>query len=106
MSLNIIYEMKERQGLSYSTIHSTLSSIVHFIEINNVSIHKRKLNKFKGENIAKFEYRSCTHEEINTILSWINGESKSICIAYGFNRKRVGATRSIITKTLDAVKYQ
>ena len=58
--------MKEKQGLSgTSTIHSTLASIVHFFEINDVSIKKRKLNKFKGENIAKYE-------EINTILSGID----------------------------------
>ncbi len=69
--------MKEKQRLSYSTIHSTLASIVHFFEINDVSINKRKLNKFKGENIAKFEYRSYTHEEINTILLWIYERAKA-----------------------------
>ena len=98
--LDIIYEMKEKQGLSYSTIHSTLSSIVHFFEINDVSINKRNLNKFEGENIAKFEYRSYTHEEINTILSWINGRAKASVLLMASTERRVGALPDIILKHL------
>ena len=92
--------MKEKQDLSYSTIHSTLASIVHFFEINDVSIHKRNLNKFKGENIAKFEYRSYTHEEINAILSWNNGRAKASVLLMASTGMRVGALPDIILKHL------
>jgi len=98
--LDIIYEMKEKQGLSYSTIHSTLASIVHFFEINDVSINKRKLNKFKGENIAKFEYRSYTHEEINTILSWVDERAKASVLLMASTGLRVGALPDIKLKHL------
>ncbi len=98
--LDIIYEMKEKQGLSYSTIHSTLASIVHFFEINDVSINKRKLNKFKGENIAKFEYRSYTHEEINTILSWVDERGKASVLLMASTGMRVGALPDIKLKHL------
>ena len=97
---DIIYEMKEKQGLAYSTIHSTLASIVHFFEINDVSINKRKLNKFKGENIAKFEYRSYTHEEINTILSWIDERGKASVLLMASTGMRVGALPQIKLKHL------
>ena len=92
--------MKEKQGLSYSTIHSTLASIVHFFEINDVSINKRKLNKFKGENIAKFEYRSYTHEEINTILSWVDERGKASVLLMASTGMRVGALPDIKLKHL------
>ena len=92
--------MKEKQGLSYSTIHSTLASIVHFFEINGVSINKRKLNKFKGENIAKFEYRSYTHEEINTILSWVDERGKASVLLMASTGMRVGALPDIKLKHL------
>jgi integrase len=92
--------MKEKEGLSYSTIHSTLASIVHFFEINDVSINKRKLNKFKGENIAKFEYRSYTHEEINTILSWVDERAKASVLLMASTGMRVGALPDIKLKHL------
>ena len=92
--------MKEKQGLSYSTIHSTLASIVHFFEINDVSINKRKLNKFKGENIAKFKNRSYTHEEINTILSWVDEREKASVLLMASTGMRVGALPNIKLKHL------
>lgn len=98
--LDIIYDMKEKQRLSYSTIHSTLASIVHFFEINDVSINKRKLNKLKGENIAKFEYRSYTHEEINTILSWGDERTKASVLLMASTGMRVGALPDIKLKHL------
>jgi integrase len=92
--------MKEKQGLSYSTIHSTLASIIHFFEINDVSINNRKLNKLKGENIAKFEYRSYTHEEIDTILSWVDERAKASVLLMASTGMRVGALPGIKLKHL------
>jgi|tagenome__1003787_1003787.scaffolds.fasta_scaffold20979550_2 hypothetical protein len=46
-----------------------MTSIIHFFEINDVLVNKKKLEKFKGNNIAKYEYRQYTTEEIQKLLS-------------------------------------
>lgn len=54
----MIFDMKEKQGFSYSSIHAVLAAVTHFFEMNDVVINKKKISTFKGENIAKFEYKS------------------------------------------------
>jgi hypothetical protein len=54
--INII--TKDMKNLSYSSIHVFLAAITHFFEITDILLNKKKLHRFKGENVSKFEYRT------------------------------------------------
>ncbi len=98
--IDVIYDMKDKQGLSYSSVHATVAAITHFFEINDVTINKRKLNKFMGENIAKFEYRSYTHEEISTVLKGLDERGRASTLLMASTGMRVGALPDIKLKHL------
>ena len=55
--------MREKK-LSYATIHSRLAAMSSFLEINDVSINKKKIRKFMGENIRTVKDEAYTHEDL------------------------------------------
>ena len=67
--LGITDEIKHTLNLSYATVALAMTSIIHFFEMNDVLVNKKRLEKFKGDNVAKFEYRSYTTEEISKLIS-------------------------------------
>lgn len=69
--LGILEEMKDAE-LSFSSINLAITAISHFFDINDVIINKKKIGRFKGENINKFEYRAYTTDEISTLLTSLN----------------------------------
>jgi hypothetical protein len=57
--------------LFFSTLHThspLLVSFIHFFEIDNVILNKKKKNKFKGERVYMFGYRLYSIGEISAIL--------------------------------------
>ncbi|MGE0690908.1 MAG: hypothetical protein AB7O87_09975 [Candidatus Nitrosocosmicus sp.] len=98
--IDIIYEMKEKRNLSYSTIHNFVTIMIHFFEINDVTINRKKLKKFKGEHVAKYEYRSYTHEEISNLLSSMDERGKTTVLLMSSTGMRVGALTEIKLKHL------
>jgi len=65
------------------------SGKTHFFEINDVTINKHKLNRFMGENIEKFEYRSYTHEEITTVLIGLDERGRATTLLIASTEMRV-----------------
>lgn len=98
--IEILYDMKERRKLSYATISTFLSVITHFFQINDVMINAKKLKKFRGENVAKFEYKSYTHEEIGQLLSLMDERGKAAVLLMASSGMRVGALPEIKLKHL------
>ena len=45
-----------------------LAALYHFFSINDISINRKKLSKFIGEQENKYEYRSYTHDEVSRLL--------------------------------------
>ncbi|MGN6629237.1 MAG: hypothetical protein ACTHKJ_05090, partial [Candidatus Nitrosocosmicus sp.] len=78
--ISIITHMQNEQNLSYASINLFLAAIQHFFEINDIVLNKRKMNQFKGSNIAKYEYRSYTHEEIGKLLSICDERMKAVVL--------------------------
>lgn len=98
--IDILYNMKEKQHLSYSTIQVFLAVIMHFFEINDINLNRRKLSKFKGDNVAKFEYRSYTHEEIQELISTMDERGKASVLLMAATGMRIGALPEIKLKHL------
>ncbi len=89
--IDCIYDMKEKQGLSYSTLNVFVAAVLHFFEINDVVLNRRKIKKFRGDNVNKYEYKSYTHEEINSIVSLLDERGKAAVLLMASTGMRVGA---------------
>jgi|tagenome__1003787_1003787.scaffolds.fasta_scaffold20983234_8 integrase len=98
----IIY-MKDTLDLSFSTINTFTASVFHFFEINDVILNKRKINKFKGEYVTKFEFRSYSIEEISNLLSVCDERGKVAVLLMASTGMRVGALPDIKLKHLKRV---
>lgn len=98
--IQIITEMKDVHELSYSSIHVFLAAALHFFEINDIILNKRKLKKFKGENVSKYEYRSYTHEEISKLLEVSDERSRVSILLMASTGMRVGALADLKLKHL------
>lgn len=92
--------MRETLELSFSTIHTFTSAVIHFFEINDVALNKRKINKFRGENVAKFEYRGYSTTEIASLLSVCDERGKAAVLMMASTGMRVGALPEIKLKHL------
>ncbi|MGN6629946.1 MAG: hypothetical protein ACTHKJ_08775 [Candidatus Nitrosocosmicus sp.] len=97
--LGIVEEMRVAE-LSYSSINLAVIAICHFFEINDVSINKKKISRFKGENINKFEYRAYTHEEIAKLLAALNERDRAAILLMASTGMRVGALPDLKIKHL------
>jgi integrase len=56
------------RGLSYGYINLVMCSIIHFFEMNDVLLNKRKISKFMGEHKKMNKDRAYTHEEIKLLV--------------------------------------
>jgi integrase len=98
--ISIITHMQNEQHLSYASINLFLAAVQHFLEINDIVINKRKMNRFKGSNIAKYEYRSYTHEEIGKLLSGCDERMKAAVLLMASTGMRIGALPELKLKHL------
>lgn len=98
--IDIIYDIKEKQGLSYSTVQNFLAVMIHFFEINDVTLNRRKLNRFKGEHVDKYEYRGYTHDEIRDLIKTMDERGKAAVLLMASSGMRVGALPTIKLKHL------
>ncbi len=78
-------------GLAYSTALVHLAALYHFFSINDITINRKKLSKFVGEQENKYEYRSYTHDEISRLLSLCDERGKVIVLLMASTGMRVGA---------------
>jgi integrase len=96
----IVDEMKSVLHLSYASVNLVIVAITHFFEINDVLINKKKIQRFKGDNISKYEYRSYTTEEINNLLSVCDDRGKAAVLLMASTGLRVGALPDLKIKHL------
>ena len=72
--------------LSYNSISTRLNAISHFYDMNDVSLNKKKIKMFKGENTRKIVDRTYTNEEIKKILDVSDLRAKYIVLLMGIIR--------------------
>jgi integrase len=101
--IETIVHMKETLCLSFSTINTFTASVFHFFEMNDVILNKRKINKFKGEDETKVEFRSYSTEEISKLLSVCDKRGKVEVLLMASTGMRVGALPEIMLKHLKRV---
>jgi len=89
----IIQQLIEMKGenFSYSTLSVHMAALYHFLSINDITLNRKKLSKFVGEQENKYEYRGYTHDEISNLLSLCDGRGKVIVLLMASTGMRVGA---------------
>jgi integrase len=98
--VELLTQMKEERNLSYSTLNVFFCSIAHFYEMNDVVLNKRKIKKFMGENITKYEYKSYTTEMISALLDAADDRGRVMVLLMASTGMRVGALQDIKLKHL------
>ena len=95
-----LIEMKDKDGLSTSTTSLFLAALAHFFSINDVTLNRKKINKFIGEHQNKQEYRSYTVDEISKLLSLQDERGKAVVLLMASTGMRVGALPELKLKHL------
>jgi integrase len=98
--MGIVDEMRSVLNLSYASVNLFIVAITHFFEINDVVINKKKIQRTKGDNISKFEYKSYTTDEIAKILSICDDRGKAAILLMASTGMRVGALPGLKLKHL------
>lgn len=63
-----IIHLRHERNLSPATISSYIAPIVHFYEMNDITIKWKKLNKFKAKYYNATEDKPYTREQIKTLV--------------------------------------
>ncbi len=98
-----LIEMKE-ENLSFSTMSVYIAALYHFFSINDITLNRKKLSKFVGEQENKYEYRGYTREEISKLLSLCDERGKVIVLLMASTGIRVGALPELKLKHLKRCK--
>ncbi len=86
----IKYLVNERHQ-KYGTIHHEIAGIMHFFDINGMSLNTKKINKFIPHDETVRDDRAYTHEEIQQILSQCDIRSSVIIYLMASTGMRIGA---------------
>ena len=90
-------------GLSYGSIKSRLSPIIAFLELNDVSINKKKIRKFYPENIKTIKDEAYSREDIQKMLQYASFRLRVIILIYSSTGMRKGALVDLRLKHLQKV---
>lgn len=98
--IDTILRMRNIEGLSSYSILAFLCAITHFLDMNDYVFNKKKVNKFRGDRISKYEYRAYTHKEIADLMSICDDRGKAILLLMASTGMSVGAIPDIKFKHL------
>ena len=95
--IDYIEYLKLRKLSSYSTIQVHCSGIVHFFDINDVNLNKRKIKRFFPQNESDhyFTDRPYSIKEIESILSKCDIRSRVIVLLMASTGMRISGVREL-----------
>jgi integrase len=93
-----------RETITYGTRRTYLSALVLFYEINDISIRKKRIAKFLGqESTRKHKDRAYTTEEIRKILDYADIRSKALVLLLASSGIRIGAVSELKIRHLKKI---
>jgi len=75
-----IVHLRHDKKLAPCTVTSYISPIVHFYEMNNFTLHWKRLKKFKAKHYSVVEDKPYTIEQIKTLLDVATLRDKCIIL--------------------------
>ena len=101
----VIYMRDKREiKLSYSTVNGRISPIITFLELNDLTVNKRKIKKFYGENRRTIKDEAYTTTDIEAMLSVSKLRTKVMILIYSSTGIRRDAIINIKLKHLEKIE--
>lgn len=91
-------------NLKHETIHNKIAPILHFYEINDVILNKRKIRSFNVGDRSMREDEAYTHDQIRMILAKCDVRSTVIVLLMASAGIRIGAIPRIKLKHLNEIQ--
>lgn len=105
---NYIVYMRQEKKSSPSTVSARIAAITHFFEMNDITLHWKKLKKFKGKFRNITEDRPYSREEVKKLVdSAASIRDKCIILLMASSGMRRGAIPYLRLRDMQRVeKYQ
>lgn len=101
----IKYTMASREeGISANSISNRLNAVFHFYSMNDVTLNKNKIKRFKGEHQRKTIDRAYSVEEISKILQVSDSRMKVIISLMYSSGLRIGAIPLLKMRNLEKME--
>jgi integrase len=95
-------KLKNQEKYSYSSMKVMLASIFLFFDMNDITLNKKKINRYLGERTRTGKDRTYTREEIKKILDACYLKYKVVISLIASSGCRIGAIPNL---RLSALKY-
>jgi integrase len=86
--INFLFEEKH---YARGSICAAVSTILHFFEMNDIILNKKKLSRFLPEDVSDHTDRAYMHEEIQQMLQRCDQRSRVIILLMASTGMRIGA---------------
>jgi integrase len=105
MIITYIKYLANEKHQKYNTIHHTVAAIIHFFDMNDVVLNKRKINKFIPPDESSKYDRAYTTEEIQRILLYCDERSRVIFLLMASTGMRIGAIPNLKFGDLEEIPH-
>ena len=99
----IVYLRHDRK-LAPATVSSYIAPIIHFYEMNSLSVHWKRLKKFKAKSRAIVEDKPYTKEQIKKLVEAAPMRDKAMILLMASSGMRRGALSTIRLKDIDRIE--
>ena len=97
--------MRRDKKLSYASIENRLASIASFLSLNDVTVNKKKLNRFMGEHDKTIKNEGYTHEDLQKMFQHASFRTKLLISIYSSTGIRKCAIIALKIKHLEKVEH-
>jgi integrase len=101
--IQYIISMRDK-GLSYGYLTARVAPILSYLELNDITINRKKLRKFFGEAIKTVKDEAYTREEIQKMFQFAKSRGRLIIAIYASTGIRKGALVDLRIKHLTKTK--
>lgn len=104
--IDYINFLSEEKHYARGSICAAVSTILHFFEMNDVILNKKKISRFLPEDVTNHTDRAYTHEEIQEMLKRSDQRSRVIILLMASTGMRIGAIPSLQIGHLEKIVEQ
>ena len=101
--IDYINFLSEEKHYARGSICAAVSTILHFFEMNDVILNKKKVSRFLPEDVCDHTDRAYTHEEIQQMLQRCDQRSRVIILLMASTGMRIGAIPALQIGNLEKI---
>ncbi len=100
--IRYIVFMREN-NLSFNSIHGRLSAIYSFLELNDITLNRKKLKKFVGESMKTIKDEAYTHQDLLKMFEFSSFRTRLIIAIFTSTGIRKGALTELRLRHLKKI---